>query len=136
MEARFLDEALPLLGGRLPASFERRRVSVAPGTARAYLEADWRGALVLVQKGEIELESVTGERERFRTGNILFLVGLRLRALHNLGKEPALLLAVSRKPKSMFVAMSCSNRSPHGPISFRPAPRSDSQTPTTRTSTT
>jgi hypothetical protein len=77
--------------------FILRAVAVAPGCERAYDEAEWRDAIVSVTCGEIELESLSGSRYRFRSGDVLWLAGLPLRALHNSGVEPALLLAVSRR---------------------------------------
>jgi hypothetical protein len=136
MEPNRPEQSLSLLAGKLSPSFRLRKVVVAPGSARAYEEDEWRGALVVVESGEIELESLNGSRQSFRRGHTLWLVGLPLRALNNQSSEPALLVAVSRRPKSMFVAMSCSNRSPHGPISFQLIRRLDSQNPTTRRSTT
>ena len=72
--------------------FERRIVSVPPRGALEYDEADWRDALVLVVRGEIELG-----RARFGRGSVLSLAGLPLRALHNQGAEPAELVAVRRR---------------------------------------
>ena len=72
--------------------FERRIVSVPPGGALEYDVADWRDALVLVVRGEIELG-----RERFARGAVLSLAGLPLRALYNRGAEPAELIAVRRR---------------------------------------
>lgn len=77
--------------------FDRRVVSVPPGRARSYEEADWRDALVLVVRGEIELEARGGSRQRFARGAVLSLAGLSLRALHNRGAEPAELVAVRRR---------------------------------------
>jgi hypothetical protein len=92
------------MGGRLsfidrplPPSFELRLVAVAPGHERSYDEAEWRGALVVVERGEIELECVAGGRLRCAQGAVLWLVGLPLRALHNHGPETALLAAVSKR---------------------------------------
>jgi hypothetical protein len=76
--------------------FAVRVVAVPPGRARAYDAAEWRGALVLVARGEIELEGVSGGRERFARGALLSLDGLPLRALHNRGAGPASLVAVVR----------------------------------------
>jgi hypothetical protein len=73
--------------------FERRMVSVPPGGTLAYDEADWRDALVLVVRGEIELGG-----ERFGRGSVLSLAGLTVRALHNRAAEPAELVAVRRRP--------------------------------------
>ncbi len=77
--------------------FAVRVVAVPPGRAHAYREAEWRDALVLVARGEIELEGVGGGRERFRRGAVLALDGMPLRALHNRGAAPASLIAVSRR---------------------------------------
>jgi hypothetical protein len=73
--------------------FEGRIVSLPPGGALDYDEEDWRDALVLVARGEIELGG-----ERFGRGSMLSLAGLALRALHNPGAEPAELVAVRRLP--------------------------------------
>jgi hypothetical protein len=72
--------------------FERRTVSVPPGGTLEYDEADWRDALVLVVRGELELGS-----KRFGRGSVLSLAGLRLSALRNLGAEPVELVAVRRR---------------------------------------
>lgn len=77
--------------------FERGLVAVPPGGARDYDEADWRDALVLVVRGEIELEARSGCRERFAPGAVLSLAGLPLRALHNRGAVPAELMTVRRR---------------------------------------
>jgi hypothetical protein len=77
--------------------FEVRAVSVEVGVDRIYNEAEWQDALVLVARGEIELQDVDGDVRCFRRGAILCLVGLPLRALRSRGTEPALLVAVSRR---------------------------------------
>jgi glyoxylate utilization-related uncharacterized protein len=73
--------------------FERQAVTVPAGGA---LVEDWRDALVLVVRGEIDVEA-RGGRERFARGAVLSLSGLPLRALRNQGAEPAELLAVRRR---------------------------------------
>jgi hypothetical protein len=77
--------------------FDRRVVSVPPGRARQYVEADWRDALVVVARGEVELEARGGTRRSFPRGAVLSLAGLPLRALHNHGDEPVELVAVRRR---------------------------------------
>jgi quercetin dioxygenase-like cupin family protein len=84
-------------GSRDAPAFMLRAVSVAPGAERAYDEHEWRDALVAVTGGEIELEWLSGTSHRFGRGDLLCLSGLRLRALSNPGREPALLVAVSRR---------------------------------------
>jgi hypothetical protein len=80
-----------------PLGFKVRAVAVEPGGRRMYDEAEWSDSLVVVRRGEIELECLSGTRLRFRRGALLWLAGLPLRAVHNRGREPALLLAVSRR---------------------------------------
>lgn len=83
---------------RSPApAFEKRAVVVAAGRSRAYEEAEWRDALVVVERGEIELESAAKHRRTFEAGDVLCLAELPLRALHNRGGETAVLVAVSRR---------------------------------------
>jgi hypothetical protein len=91
------DDRLSLLWRRLPSTFEIRVAAVAPGGKRRYAEDDWRDALVVIERGELELESLGGTRRRFGRGGVLWLVGLPLRALHNRGRETAVLVAVSRR---------------------------------------
>jgi hypothetical protein len=88
---------LSFLGKRLPPAFELRMVAVASGCERVYDDAEWRDAIAVVERGEIELESASGIRLQFRRGDVLWLIGLPLRALHNRGREPAVLVAVSRR---------------------------------------
>jgi hypothetical protein len=97
MAERSGGERLSLLGRHLPPAFELRVVAVAPGCRRTYDEAEWRDALVVVERGEIELDCATGGHPRFGSGDVLWLVGLPLRALSNRGHEPALVVAVSRR---------------------------------------
>lgn len=89
-------DRLSFLGRRLPPGIELRAIVVAPGGERAYDEAEWLDALVVVERGEVELECLSGRRQRFRSGAVLVLFGLPLRALRNSSREPVLLVAVSR----------------------------------------
>ena len=77
--------------------FDVLAVSVDVGVDRIYNEAEWGDALVLVARGEVELEDVSGDVRCFGRGAVLCLVGLPLRALRSRGEEPALLVAVSRR---------------------------------------
>jgi len=88
---------LGFVSGRLGPGYERQVTVVAAGCSRAYHEAEWRDALVVVERGEIELECEGGGRRRFRSGAVLWLCGLPLHALHNRGQEPAVLVAVARR---------------------------------------
>jgi quercetin dioxygenase-like cupin family protein len=77
--------------------FARRRVVLDPGDRRPFADAEWHDALVIVERGEIDLETRNGGRLRFIAGDILWLTGLPLRSLHNPGAETAVLVAVSRR---------------------------------------
>jgi uncharacterized cupin superfamily protein len=80
-----------------PPGFEIRAVEVEARGHRIYHADEWRDALVALARGEIELECVDGERRSLERGDIFWLADLPLRALHNPGDGPALLLAVSRR---------------------------------------
>lgn len=80
----------------VPLGFEIRAVEIEPGGHRIYHRAEWSDAIVAVGRGEIELECLSGTTYRFKRGDLLWLTGLPLRALHNRGSESTLLLAVSR----------------------------------------
>jgi hypothetical protein len=90
-------DRLSIAGRALPPAFVRREVTVAPGAERPYDPAEWRDALVVVERGEIQLECQAGHLARFRRGDILWLTGLPLRVLRNDGPEPAVLVAVARR---------------------------------------
>ena len=81
----------------MAAAFDVRVVELPPGGERASRAAEWRGALVVVDRGEIELDCACGSRRRFARGAVLSLGGLPLRGLRNPGPEPAVLVAVRRR---------------------------------------
>ena len=72
-------------------------MAVAPGGSRAYDEAEWSEALVVVERGRIELEGLSGARRTFERGAALWLAGVPLRALHNHGREPAVMVNFTRQ---------------------------------------
>jgi hypothetical protein len=96
--------ALSFLGRPLPPSFELRVITIEPGGERAYDDADWSGALVVMERGTIHLQTLSGRRCAFRRGDVLWLDGLPLRALRNFGSIPAVLAAVSRVRSDEFSA--------------------------------
>jgi hypothetical protein len=91
------DDRISFLGKPIPRAFVLHEVTLAPGGAHRYVEAEWRDALVVVEQGAIELECTAGRRRRFERGAVLWLAGLPLRALHNAGSEPAVVVGVSRR---------------------------------------
>jgi hypothetical protein len=90
-------ERVSFLGRPLPAGFELRVLALPPGDERAYDETEWRDALVVVERGEIELEGFAGGVTRVAAGDVLWLFGLPLRSLRNRGREDAVVVAVSRR---------------------------------------
>jgi hypothetical protein len=92
-------DRLSLLDRRLAWTFSLRLTVIAPGGTRTYDEAEWRDALVVIERGEIELVSQLGSRLRLECGAVLWLSGLPISAIHNPGAEPALLVAVARRAR-------------------------------------
>ena len=80
----------------VPSGFECRAILVEPGGDRIYHDPEWRDALVVVARGEIELEWRDGRRCRLASGETLRLVGLPLRWIYNDGAETAHLAGRSR----------------------------------------
>jgi hypothetical protein len=58
-DGRDLDP-LPFLRAPLPPCFARRSTTIAPGADRAYDDAEWGDALIVVERGEIELVGSSG----------------------------------------------------------------------------
>ncbi|GAA5134450.1 hypothetical protein [Pseudonocardia adelaidensis] len=85
------------LGRPLGPSFRSRTVTIRPGGARPYVEEEWRDALVVVECGAVVVECHAGGRRSFGTGDVLWLTGMGVRAVHNEGEESAVLVAVSRR---------------------------------------
>lgn len=94
-----MDEPCPETGDD-SYRFAVRLVVIEPGRSRPFSEAEWRDALVIVDRGEIELECRYGSRHRFGRGSLLWLVGLDLKVIRNPGAVPAALMAVSRRRRA------------------------------------
>jgi hypothetical protein len=86
-----------LLGRLLPPAFVRREVVLAPDAERAYVAAEWRDALVIVEEGSLELVGLSGTRRRLECGAILWLWGLPLRSLRNPGSVNTRIVGISRR---------------------------------------
>jgi hypothetical protein len=85
------------LGRRVPPGFQVRQLAVAPGAKRPVQEGEWADALLVVERGTIELECRNGARRSFGSGDILCLRRLPLRLLRNRGHSPVLVIALSRR---------------------------------------
>lgn len=77
-------------------TFSSRSVIVAPGECRPHDEDEWRGTLIVVESGEIELRCRAGGSRRFAAGAVLWFTGLNIAFVHNPGNEPAVFRGVSR----------------------------------------
>ncbi len=62
-----------------------------------YNDAEFPDSIAVIECGVIELESVLGTRLQLRRGHLLWLTGLPIRALHNRGLVPAVLIVVTRR---------------------------------------
>lgn len=73
-----------------------RRVLIQPEAPRAFEPAEWRQALVVVERGMLELEWRDGNRLQFGVGDTLCMQDLGLTVLRAVGIRPTLLLVVRR----------------------------------------
>ena len=76
--------------------FRRRVVDVAPGEELDIDTDRWRDALVVLERGEVELECAAGERVRFAAGAVLCLLP-PVCFLRNTNSRPARLITISRR---------------------------------------
>lgn len=88
-------------GYRLPWPDRRRRVTarrllIEAHRPRSFDAAEWREALVVVERGGLELEWRDGARLAFSAGDLLCLQGLGLMALHATPPTPTVLLVMRR----------------------------------------
>jgi len=90
------DHAPDLCAGPLPSWAQRRVVTIEPGLSLPFEESHWSDTLVVIDAGELEIECQLGGRRRFPRGAVLWLSGINARALHNVGDDPTVLVAVSR----------------------------------------
>jgi hypothetical protein len=93
------DEPLTL-PGRIWPSFLARSFVLPPGLSVPYDENDWRDSLVIVESGGLDLAGADGRSWHFRTGDVLWLVGLPVLALRNSGTETLVLKVISRQGRA------------------------------------
>jgi hypothetical protein len=89
-----------LWGGPLPPGVRRRSLVIPAGSLHAYRPSDWKEAIVMVQRREIELECAGQPPRRFGRGDLLWLGGPGPGALRNRGPGQAVLVVVSKQPRS------------------------------------
>lgn len=88
-------DRISLLGARRPKGFRLRTLTVLSRGAVNYRPSNWTGALVIVERGELEVECRGGARARFGEGAILAFSGLAVRRLRNPGSGPLVLSTLS-----------------------------------------
>ena len=92
-----MDEPVSFLDGVLPEWAAKRVITIGVGDHVLQSDEDWRGELVVVERGELDLELVSGRHCHFDEGAVLWLDGLRICVMHNPGRVPTVLVAVSRR---------------------------------------
>jgi hypothetical protein len=90
-------DRVSFVGGRCPPSFLLRSLILQPRDTIDYQPPDWVDTLVVVERGELEIECRSGARARFREGAIVVFAGLTLRRLRNSSSRPLVLSALSRR---------------------------------------
>lgn len=85
-----------LFEGPPPRGFRRRVVRLEPGCELAFDAGQWLDAIVLVERGEIELECRAGACRRYGCGSMIPIALLPLHVLRNPGAGALVLVAVSR----------------------------------------
>jgi hypothetical protein len=78
-------------------AFRRRSMTIPAQETVPYVAEYWQGAIVMIERGSVDLCCVRGGRRRFAEGAILFMDGLALESLHNPGVEDVVLVALSRR---------------------------------------
>jgi quercetin dioxygenase-like cupin family protein len=103
---------LSFLGRSPPPGFALDVITIEPGATRPFVNTDWCDALVVLEQGEVALEAESGRVWHFVPGDVVWLSGLPLRALHNHGDEAVVLSAVRRRAAP---AAPCAPRDPARP---------------------
>jgi hypothetical protein len=106
------DGRLSFLGRPPPRGFDLEVIRIDAGASRPFVNQEWCDALVVVERGHVSLEGESGRSWHFLPGDVVWLSGLPLRALHNHGDEPVVLSAVRRRAAP---AGPCAARAPGPP---------------------
>jgi hypothetical protein len=89
-------EVLSFLGDRWHPERRVRILILEPGDAVDVQAADWSDALVVVERGCLQIECDSGARAVFEPGAVLALTLLELRRLRSVGTTALVVSAVSR----------------------------------------
>jgi hypothetical protein len=85
-----------LVRGPLPPGFSRRAFRVPPGRELGDEAGRLRDAIVVVERGQLELECEAVTSRRFGPGSMIALARLPASRLRSVGPGPLVLVAVSR----------------------------------------
>jgi hypothetical protein len=91
---------ISFLGRRLPPWIALRVVVLPPGCRHPYDPEHWRGALVVIEYGSIELELRSDRRVYWPQGYIGMFYRLSLRSLYNGGDRTAVITGASRSKRA------------------------------------
>lgn len=80
----------------VPAGVVRWRLSIPAQAEHATDPDQWSGALVLIERGALDVECMAGGSRRFAAGDMLAFDWLPIRLLRNRGDEECRLLAIRR----------------------------------------
>jgi hypothetical protein len=83
--------------GRLPPGFERWWLALGPGVERPTDRSEWAGAIVVIERGRLEVCCAAGGRATYEAGALLPLGWLPVLALRNPGAVETRLVAIRRR---------------------------------------
>jgi hypothetical protein len=86
------------LGRRSPPGGPVRAVVLPPAGALDYRPAEWADALVVIERGTLEVECRNGVSARFAAGAVLTFANVEPRRLLNPGAVPLVLSVVRPTP--------------------------------------
>jgi hypothetical protein len=89
-------DRITFLGTRCPKDFRLHTLTLDPRGTIDYRPADWADALVVVERGALEVECRGGARAQFDAGAILAFAALAVRRLRNPSSKPLVLSILSR----------------------------------------
>ncbi|NUR62935.1 MAG: hypothetical protein HOV87_30420 [Catenulispora sp.] len=90
-------DRVSFLGRPCPRGFHVQLVILEPGDSVGYQFSDWPDALVVVERGELDVECRSGEHARFGEGAVLAFTALPVRRLHSVGAVALVLSALARE---------------------------------------
>jgi hypothetical protein len=89
-------DRISFLGAGAPRNLRLRRLILQPRDALEYHAAEWTDALVIVERGELQVECRSGAQASFAHGAVLAFAGLTVQCLRNAGTSPLVLSVLSR----------------------------------------